>query len=172
MHRITCTTLLHDSKKIRRRSRGGADRALAVTTRWNGTMKVEALVEGAVGGDGHPCGGGGEGTCTLEAVVRPPFPATQQRRPTVFQADDEGSIPFTRSTIFKHLHHFDSAILTSGLLLILTNCLLLFGSPAACARLPQPASWFAWRRSAAPSLTCADQLLASPHRSGRSPPPQ
>jgi hypothetical protein len=40
---------------------------------------------------------------------------------TAFQADDEGSIPFTRSNVFNDLVHGWSVILTSRLLLILTN---------------------------------------------------
>jgi hypothetical protein len=45
-----------------------------------------------------------------------------------FQADDEGSIPFTRSNIFRHLRHLTDFILTSRVLLILTNCLLSFAA--------------------------------------------
>jgi len=41
--------------------------------------------------------------------------------PRAFQADDEGSIPFTRSNVFNDLCHRRRPILTSGLLLILTN---------------------------------------------------
>jgi hypothetical protein len=40
---------------------------------------------------------------------------------TAFQADDEGSIPFTRSNVFNGLRHGRCSILTKGLLLILTN---------------------------------------------------
>jgi hypothetical protein len=37
-----------------------------------------------------------------------------------FQADDEGSIPFTRSNVFNRLRHFSLAVLTSRLLVVLT----------------------------------------------------
>jgi hypothetical protein len=47
--------------------------------------------------------------------------------PTAFQADDEGSIPFTRSNIFKYLCHGHHLVLTSRLSLILTNVRLPFG---------------------------------------------
>jgi hypothetical protein len=59
---------------------------------------------------------------------------------TIFQADDEGSIPFTRSNVFSDLCHRRRPILTSGLLLILTNYLLLFASRAASSPRPRPAS--------------------------------
>src|SRR5262245_17125289 len=50
--------------------------------------------------------------------------------PGAFQADDEGSIPFTRSNLFKHLRHLIGSIPTSGLLLIPTNCPLSFRGEA------------------------------------------
>jgi hypothetical protein len=37
-----------------------------------------------------------------------------------FQADDEGSIPFTRSNVFNRLRHVTLAVLTSRLLVVLT----------------------------------------------------
>jgi hypothetical protein len=43
-----------------------------------------------------------------------------------FQADDEGSIPFTRSNDFNGLCHVRHLILTRGLMLILTIVRLLF----------------------------------------------
>jgi hypothetical protein len=46
--------------------------------------------------------------------------------PVAFQAYDEGSIPFTRSNLFNDLAHGHRAILTSVLLLILTNVRGLF----------------------------------------------
>ena len=41
------------------------------------------------------------------------LPLNLQPFPTAFQADDEGSIPFTRSNVFDDLRHADPAILTS-----------------------------------------------------------
>jgi hypothetical protein len=43
--------------------------------------------------------------------------------PKAFQAEYEGSIPFTRSSLFKQLRFHASAIPTSALLLILTKVL-------------------------------------------------
>jgi hypothetical protein len=68
---------------------------------------------------------------------------------TAFQADDEGSIPFTRSNVFKDLHHGCGAV-TSGLLLILTNVPHLFAPPAVSGRPPRPVSWSASRSAVAP----------------------
>jgi hypothetical protein len=39
---------------------------------------------------------------------------------TAFQADDEGSIPFTRSNVFNRLRHVTLAVLTSRPLVVLT----------------------------------------------------
>ncbi len=61
-----------------------------------------------------------------------------------FQADDEGSIPFTRSNVFNDLRHDRQVILTSGLLLILTNDRRFVRCPfarrAACGRRLRPVS--------------------------------
>jgi hypothetical protein len=48
-----------------------------------------------------------------------------------FQAEYEGSIPFTRSNVFKHFRHRSFSIRTSRLLLIRTIGRLLFETPAA-----------------------------------------
>ena len=48
-----------------------------------------------------------------------------------FQAEYEGSIPFTRSNLFKHLLHPQFSIRTSRLALIRTNVRLLFAMRAA-----------------------------------------
>jgi hypothetical protein len=50
-----------------------------------------------------------------------------------FQADDEGSIPFTRSNHFNDLHHLADFIPTRRLLLIPTDCPLSFRDFAALA---------------------------------------
>jgi hypothetical protein len=60
-----------------------------------------------------------------------------------FQAYDEGSIPFTRSNLFKHLRHGHVAILTKVLPLILTKPERLFSPRAASWPRPRPASWCA-----------------------------
>ena len=52
--------------------------------------------------------------------------ANSDRGAEAFQAYDEGSIPFTRSNLFNDLAHGHRAILTSVLLLILTNVRGLF----------------------------------------------
>jgi hypothetical protein len=57
-----------------------------------------------------------------------------------FQAYDEGSIPFTRSNLFKDLCHSHRAILTSGLLLILTIVRALFARPCVSERRRPPVS--------------------------------
>ena len=62
-------------------------------------------------------------------------------QPTVFQADDEGSIPFTRSNRFNYLVDGPAAILTSRLFVILTNVRLLFAAPGASSHLPRSAAW-------------------------------
>src|SRR5215831_13642066 len=86
-----------------------------------------------------------------------------------FQADDEGSIPFIRSNVFKHLHHGHSDILTSGLLLILTIVRCSFTPRAASWRLRLPASWSALRSAVGPSRICGAPGPASPRRPNRSP---
>jgi hypothetical protein len=62
---------------------------------------------------------------------------------TAFQADDEGSIPFTRSSHFKLLAATGRSIPTSGLLLIPTNHLHLFVLPAVSVCPMPPAAWSA-----------------------------
>jgi hypothetical protein len=83
---------------------------------------------------------------------------------TAFQADDEGSIPFTRSNVFKDLRHSRRSILTSGLLLILTNVRHLFTPLSASERPRQPVSWSAWRSAAIPWQTYVVPALASLRR--------
>jgi hypothetical protein len=51
-----------------------------------------------------------------------------------FQAEYEGSIPFTRSNDFKHLSRRQLSIRTSRLILIRTNVRLLFELPGASCR--------------------------------------
>ena len=74
-----------------------------------------------------------------------------------FQADDEGSIPFTRSNSFNDLPDSHRAILTSVLLLILTNCppSVLGWRAVSSLRLP-PAACCAWRSVVRPSPIYAD----------------
>jgi hypothetical protein len=72
-----------------------------------------------------------------------------------FQADDEGSIPFTRSNVFKCLRSNRPAIPTSGLLLIPTNVPLPFASPGVSWRQRRLASWSAWRSAVGLWRTCA-----------------
>jgi hypothetical protein len=47
-----------------------------------------------------------------------------------FQAEYEGSIPFTRSNVFNRFRHYQFSIRTSMLLLIRTNVRLLFAARA------------------------------------------
>ena len=51
-----------------------------------------------------------------------------------FQAEYEGSIPFTRSNDFKHLSRRRLSIRTSRLMLVRTNVRLLFELPGASWR--------------------------------------
>jgi hypothetical protein len=58
--------------------------------------------------------------------------------PTPFQAEYEGSIPFTRSNDFRHFSHHRSSILSRRLPLILSRYLLLFAPLAASAPRVRP----------------------------------
>jgi hypothetical protein len=51
--------------------------------------------------------------------------------PKPFQAEYEGSIPFTRSNVFKHLSRRQLSIRTIKLVPIRTNVRLLFELPGA-----------------------------------------
>jgi hypothetical protein len=89
-----------------------------------------------------------------------------------FQADDEGSIPFTRSNDFNGLYDDRSVILNRVLLLILNPDQFLFAPRAAFQRPPRPVFWFAWRIAEAPWLTYAAPEPASVHRSNPRPQPR
>jgi hypothetical protein len=77
-----------------------------------------------------------------------------------FQADDEGSIPFTRSNHFNGLEADRSVIPTSGLLLIPTNPPFLF--LAAC-RFRMPLTTCFMVRLAYLGKSLADLCSPAPH---------
>src|SRR5262249_60937144 len=89
------------------------------------------------GHDGHGINRGAERyklsapKARFRACEKSKLPLISEGLSQAFQADDEGSIPFTRSSDFKHLHHGHSDILTSRLLLILTIVRRSFAPRAA-----------------------------------------
>jgi hypothetical protein len=62
----------------------------------------------------------------------------EPRNASDFQAEYEGSIPFTRSNVFRHFSHHRSSILNRRLPLILFRYLLLFAPFAASAPRMRP----------------------------------
>jgi hypothetical protein len=68
------------------------------------------------------------------------LPSSQKRLSDIFQADDEGSIPFTRSNFFKGLRDGLPAIPTERLLIIPTLDRRSFAPRATFWSRPPPAA--------------------------------